>query len=184
MRFRARRANAKSYFDEIINSILFPADDPGDEGFLRRTRSGTLRRRNRFDYSRTAKAQKIENPWETLQWLRAIRDERVRDPATREGKEFRRKFRVPFPVFEKIISMCRETNDPNFNYSEILVTNEPSIPLELKVMSVLRILAGGLTFKDGAELTQFMSETTCDTFFQKVQLMPPLLDLGMAALTI
>jgi hypothetical protein len=171
---RARRSKARSFFDQIIESLLFPdvLYQPGDAGFTlpntySRTKSGRPRRRRRIDYSRSEKAPKNDNPWDTVPWLRALRNERVNDPKTREGKEFRRKFRVPFPVFEKIVTMCRETDEPEFNVSDRLIGGKPSIPLELKILSVLRILAGGLTFKDGAELTCFMSEGTCGRFFKR-----------------
>ena len=165
-RRRRQQAAVKGLYNEIFDSILSPPDSPdGNNNGL--TKSGTERQRKRDDYSRSAQRPKSDNPWETLQWLRAIRDERVRDPTSREGKEFRRKFRVPFPVFEKIVNICKESNDPVFNISENLIGGKKSIPLELKIMSVLRILAGGLTFKDGAELTQYMSETTCNRFFRE-----------------
>jgi hypothetical protein len=37
-------------------------------------------------------------------WGRLLRDPSVRNPLSVKGKLFRRRFRVPFPVFEEILS--------------------------------------------------------------------------------
>ena len=71
------------------------------------------------------------------------------DPTIANGKGFRRKFRTPLPVFMDIVRLCKETNDDKFNYPEYHpIDNSKNIPLELKVLFVLRILAGGIKFGD------------------------------------
>lgn len=83
------------------------------------------------------------------------------------GKEFRRKFRLPFPVFTRMVQMCRDTQDAEFNYAERMVTGEWSIPLEMKILSVLRCLCSGIQFMDVAELTSdLMYESECSRFFK------------------
>jgi hypothetical protein len=61
------------------------------------------RKPKRNDYSRGAKRPKMADPWD-CHWLQLISNPDVRDPSSRMGKEFRRKFRVPFPTFEMIVT--------------------------------------------------------------------------------
>lgn len=63
--------------------------------------------------------------------------------------------------------MCRESGDKEFNYGERMVTGEWCIPLELKVLSVLRCLGSGLQFMDLSEMTgNLISESECSRFFK------------------
>lgn len=127
---------------------------------------GSLRKVNRTDYSRRKKDKKVGNPWETCKYLRLIRDPDVNDPTSPKGKEFRAKFRTPFPVYEVIVQMCRDTGERAFNYAETCVNGEYSIPLELKLLAAIRVLACGSGFDLVADACGFMSRTTCNVFFK------------------
>ena len=73
---------------------------------------GSVRKVNRRDYSRGAKRQKADDPWMFCLWLQMLRNPLTANPTTRERKEFRRKFRVPHPVFVNVVDLCRATNEP------------------------------------------------------------------------
>jgi hypothetical protein len=48
--------------------------------------------------------------WQT-EWGRLILDPSTMDPKSRNGLKFRRRFRVPFPLFhEVLVPICREKN--------------------------------------------------------------------------
>jgi hypothetical protein len=131
------------------------------------TKKGTVRKVRRSNYSRSAKRRKPPDLWLCNTFLQLYLNPHARDPTHARGKEFRRWFRVPFPIFEEILTLCRATNDKTFCYDHYDICGEPTIPLELKVMIVLRILAGGLLFVDGMLVASCgMSETSINTFFK------------------
>ena len=89
----------------------------------------------------------------------------VKDPLSREGKYFRRRFRVPYPIFERLLSLVREMKW----YGE----SHRSIRLELKMLAVLRRLGRGGSFDDcwdgsgmGEETVRLFFHDFCDKFAQ------------------
>ena len=127
---------------------------------------GSGRKRNRMDYTRTKKLPKSPDPWQQVKWLQLISDPTVNDPTSRSGKDFCKTFRVPYPLFVKMVQMCKETDDPLFNYSTTDAAGSPSIPLELKILAVLRTLGGGLKFNDASEMSGYMSMSSLNSFFK------------------
>ena len=121
---------------------------------------------NRTDYSRSKKRLKSTDPWSTNFWLQTLADPTIKDPFSRTGKKFRRDFRISHIIFEEILTMLRQTGEKAFNYSEVIIGGKPSIPLSLKVLCALRTLGSGLKFKDAAEISGYMSETTANKFFR------------------
>ena len=99
---------------------------------------------NRTDYSRSKKRLKSTDPWSTNFWLQTLADPTIKDPFSRNGKKFRRDFRIPYIIFEEILTMLKHTGERPFNYSEVTIGGKPSIPLELKVLCALRTLGSGL----------------------------------------
>jgi hypothetical protein len=71
-------------------------------------------------------------------WGRMLLAGRCRIPGAKKGgKRFRRRFRVPFPVFSKILELVRGQKW----FSEAKdASGRDSAPLELKVLGVLRVL--------------------------------------------
>jgi hypothetical protein len=133
-----------------------------------RNKDGSVRKVKRTDYSRTPKRVKTKDPWNSIYWLQLISDPNTNNPSHRNGKDFRRMFRTPFPVFKDIVDKCRQTNEPFFNYENKIICGEVAIPLELKILFVLRVLGSGLIMRDGAEMTNgFISNTTGTTFFKE-----------------
>jgi hypothetical protein len=64
-------------------------------------------------------------------WGRLIAHPLVHDPQSRQGRLFRRRFRVPFPVFLQLVKDCKDKNV--FGRTRI-------IPVEIKVLCSLRML--------------------------------------------
>ena len=97
-------------------------------------------------------------------WGKILRDKKFRDPTMRRGgKLFRRRFRVPYPMFLELVKITRE----NKWFSEGPdCTGRPSAPLELKVLAVLRVLGRGYCF-DGVEELCFISAEVLRNFFNK-----------------
>ena len=96
-------------------------------------------------------------------WGRMLRSDRINDPTDRKGgKLFRRRFRVPYPIYLQLVDITRasgvfkETPDAAGN---------PAAPLELKILSVLRVLGRGYCF-DGVEELTCISAEVLRVFFK------------------
>ena len=76
---------------------------------------------------------------------------------------FRRRFRVPYVVFDRIVSLVRERNLFRENCDAI---GRPAHPLEVKILGVLRILGRGVCYDDISELTN-ISEEVIRVFFNE-----------------
>lgn len=85
---------------------------------------------------------------------------------TIQGKEFRRKFRTPPAVFDKIVELCKAIGSNTFDYNPTDACGNPSIPLKLKVLTVLRTLACGSKFDEAADLSGYMSYSAISAFFK------------------
>ena len=97
-------------------------------------------------------------------WGRMVVNDRMKDPGDRKGgKLFRRRFRVPYPLFEQLVAMTRDagwfSEKPN-------CTGQAGAPLELKILAVLRVLGRGYCF-DGVEELCLISAENLRTFFRK-----------------
>jgi hypothetical protein len=72
--------------------------------------------------------------WETP-WGLLLRNPNVGNINSKEGKLFRRRFRVPFEVFNDLLFLTNK-----FNLFDIKMDYKVTIPVELKLMGILRIL--------------------------------------------
>jgi hypothetical protein len=90
--------------------------------------------------------------------------DKLRDSSSPEARLFRRRFRVPFGLFELIlswmVSWVAQTRK-----SEKDCTGRESIPLHLLLLGVLRMLGRG-TCTDGIKELSDISETKMSTFFK------------------
>ncbi len=77
---------------------------------------------------------------------------------------FRKRFRVPFELFDQIVVICK--NSGQFDSPLFDVTGRGCVPLEIKILGVLRVLGRGSCFDDIAELTK-TSITLHNDFFHK-----------------
>lgn len=97
-------------------------------------------------------------------WGRMLAHPRTQNPVDRKGGMlFRRRFRVPFPLFQRIVEMTREKNW--FSEGKDCI-GRLAAPLELKILGVLRVLGRGYCF-DGIEELNFISAEVNRVFFHK-----------------
>ena len=79
---------------------------------------------------------------------------------SRDGKLFRRRFRVPYPVYCDLVSKCLEKKLFGENaHLETDIAGRKICPVEIKLLAVLRILGRNWNFDDIAKAT-LMGETT------------------------
>lgn len=98
------------------------------------------------------------------EWGQMLKNPRYQDPYDKKGGQlFRRRFRVPFPVYLEILRMTRESNWFTEGRDAIGIL---AAPLELKVLSVLRVLGRGYCF-DGVQELCFISAEVLRKFFHK-----------------
>jgi hypothetical protein len=103
-------------------------------------------------------------PYEMSCWGRMLVNPRSRDPGDRKGGVlFRRRFRVPFPLYERILEMTRANEWFSEDYD---CAKHKSAPLELKILGVLRVLGRGYCF-DGIEELSYISAEVNRVFFHK-----------------
>ena len=97
--------------------------------------------------------------WES-QWGQLISNPNVENPRKTEGRRFRRRFRLPFPVFQHLVELCTRENI-------FKLVNKSPIPIELKILSCLRILGRDNCADDITELTQqILGESTVNFIFK------------------
>jgi hypothetical protein len=95
-----------------------------------------------------------------------IKNPNVRDISTREGKEFRRRFRIPAPFFlDWLVPECEKANifDSKVTLDGQLMGH---IPIEIKILVSLRILARGNVSDDISEMSK-VGLSTCPSIFSQ-----------------
>ena len=112
------------------------------------------RRRNQINYQQASIKRKFKRrprpqsdndptpipyrkDYRTSTWWEMIHDPYVEDPTSHVGKKFRLRFRVPFPVFRKLLEMAQTLG---FDERPKSAAGVEGIPLEIQVLSVLRVL--------------------------------------------
>jgi hypothetical protein len=94
--------------------------------------SKSLYRRSTYAFS-TCRVNFNETPWG-----RDLRNDKIQDPLSPIGKRFRRRFRLPYPLFLSLWSFCEENNI----FGEQL-KYRVAIPVEIKLLCCLRLLGRG-----------------------------------------
>lgn len=97
------------------------------------------------------------------QWWELIHNPLVANPTTSQGKLFRRRFRVPYPIFQDLLEKAEAIG---FKKQPISIANVKGIPLELQLLGVLRVLGRGTCFDGVEELTGGSAEAH-RSFFHK-----------------
>ena len=95
--------------------------------------------------------------WRTSTWGKMVQEESYKDPDTPQGKNFRRRFRMPWRVWEEA---CAEVKAKGWWAAGSKdATGRASAPVELLVLGVFRMLGRACTFDDLEELTDVSAET-------------------------
>jgi hypothetical protein len=94
-------------------------------------------------------------------WGRMLTDQAtmLNDPTSPQSKVFRRRFRVPFPLFELHVAESKEHLG-----SKTPIARREGVPMELKILGVFRILGRGACLDDINELS-YISPSTMGVFF-------------------
>jgi len=111
--------------------------------------------------TRERKTIRFSRNFAETNWGKFILDPAVQDPYSRQGKLFRRRFRVPHVLFCWICTKCDDAN-----VFEIKRKASVEIPTYIKVMICLRILGRG-ECQDSISEFCGVSETHCDTIFKQ-----------------
>ena len=94
-------------------------------------------------------------------WGQMLSDPNINSPKSRVGKKFRRRFRLPFPLFNQLIDICEDLNVFNTKY----VTK---IPTTARVLVCLRMLGRDSCADDMEELSSnLVSESAALYTFHK-----------------
>ena len=96
-------------------------------------------------------------------WARFMRRPGISDPTHRNGKLFRQRFRVPYPVYRKLLAALQEL--PDFADAPDAI-GRPGTPLYLKVLASLRVLGRGECFDTCDELSD-IAAPTLNAFFHR-----------------
>lgn len=116
------------------------------------------------DFMSFRKRRRVEEKifdYSSTKWGKLISHADTRNPTSWRGKLFRRRFRVPFPLFEEVLlPLCREKNI----FDE---QRQGRIPLEIKLMAALRMLGRASCADSVSELSE-IGESTAAYLFKKL----------------
>jgi hypothetical protein len=103
------------------------------------------------------------NNYKDNHWWRMIEARRHHDTRDRDGRDFRKNFRIPPSFFDNIVEWFRENRWTTRDYD---VFGQPSVPLELKILACFDILGRGVPAATPAGLIG-CDEKTIQVFFLK-----------------
>lgn len=100
-------------------------------------------------------------------WGKMLRDpSRLRDPHSAEAILFRRRFRIPFAMFERLAGWTKKWWKDQRKRKERDASGRLAPDVELKLLGVLRMLGRGSCLDDIKELCG-VSEPTMHAFFEE-----------------
>mmetsp|Transcript_12943 Transcript_12943/g.19475 ORF Transcript_12943/g.19475 Transcript_12943/m.19475 type:complete len:461 (-) Transcript_12943:107-1489(-) len=119
-----------------------------------------LKRQRRTHTNDTESGEnEVVDIWKT-EWGKMITHRRINDPSSSVAKKFRRRFRLPFSVFDRfLVPLCRDGKI--FGPSTVMKT-----PIEFKILIALRILATGNCASD-IEESSSIPENSCNFYFKQ-----------------
>ena len=92
--------------------------------------------------------------WQT-NWGRLLDNPELKNPNSKTSKLFQLRFRIPYMLFKYfLVPKCLE-----HNIFEIEEEGKVKCPIEIKILSCLRLLGRGLTFDDINELSLIPNST-------------------------
>jgi hypothetical protein len=99
-------------------------------------------------------------------WSKMLRDPALKSPGSKLARKFRRRFRVPYPLFLLLLEELKSDTDGGWDNKDATGLEGRKVPLEIKLLAALRALGRGEVFDTLAEIT-FVSEDTLRLFFHK-----------------
>ena len=150
-------------FTEWVNFI-----DLHDVSPVHRKRQAPVRAERRPIRKNRRPRDSVKDPRNSY-WFREYADPNpehlaeLLDPETPRAKLFRRRFRLPYVVYQEILRYVR---DKKWFSEGTDAFKRPCAPLELKMLGYLRVIGRGWAFDDVAEATE-ISEETHRLFFHK-----------------
>ena len=149
---------SKSYSDSSDDNEESDIEERLCAEFLYEQLMGEQKKPNCLKRQRTIKDY-VGEFWES-QWGQLISNPNVGNPRTTEGRRFRRRFRLPFPLFQHLVELCARENI-------FQLLHRSPIPIEMKILSCLRILGRDNCADDISELTQhILGESTVHFLFK------------------
>lgn len=140
----------------------------------RRNRARRRQRRRRIPNRQPRHPENVgirklrDNPYES-EWWRLLEKESLRDPNSREAKDFRRDFRVPFAIYDYVYEEAKQAkkgDGETLLWPKRDALDQPTHPLSLKVLSAFHILGHGESFRS-VEGRTGIDEDTIRTFFHQ-----------------
>jgi Plant transposon protein len=95
----------------------------------------------------------------TWMLMLAERTEQLSDSTSKAARDFRRDFRLPYPVFLQLVAAAKEKGW--LRCQEYDVGGRPSIPVELKLLAILYVLGSGAPLRTVASLSGMSEPTLC-----------------------
>jgi hypothetical protein len=154
-------SDSTSSDDEFETSMMFTAMSTAFNNLKTAQNMGKRQRKERV----------FRLPSRECTWATMLREEGplLLIPDSFESKRFRSRFRVPFPIFLRLVDWTKtwfewsETNPGGCKPS--CAFQRPRIPTELKVLGVLRLLGRGVCLDDIQELSS-VSAASMSIFFR------------------
>ena len=110
---------------------------------------------------RSRKTTARQDYWMSV-WGKMLTNPEIEDPESFVARKFRRRFRVPYPLFKEVIlPQC-----VSHNIFETKRECGGTIPIEFKLLIALRILGRDAVADDCSELS-FVGESTCHFIFKQ-----------------
>lgn len=135
--------NTEEFKTTVANIVI---DDYNESEFRNK------RKRSRLSYARS------KNLMDSA-WGRLISDPNINNPRSMAAKKFKRRFRLPFELFEAFVNECIENNVFKTNY-------KTKITVKFRVLIALRML-GRSSLADDIEEALNIGESTCYTILKQ-----------------
>jgi hypothetical protein len=106
--------------------------------------------------------------WLNSTWYRMyVLSDACKDRTTRAGRQFRRRFRMPWETYRSLVKEMRDDKwFAEYGYENKTALGHPGVPLDLYLLGALRYLGRGWTFDDVCEATG-VSEESHRLFLQR-----------------
>jgi hypothetical protein len=99
--------------------------------------------------------------WRTSPWyVSYVLSDHCKDRHTKAGKQFRRRFRMPWDTYRELVQEIRDDKwFVDYGYERCNALGREGVPLDLYVLGALRYMGRGWTFDDICESTRVSEES-------------------------